>query len=200
MSVFKNVADIQTSRICIKGSRAGSALPQHRLEAIRLSEGSVASLAERAEKSPQPRGGQQRMDNMLLITNDGRKLALDQRLVNPMLPSDPSSKAMKCAENVFGNMAAYRRRRRSTQMIFCDLSPLKDGQVPAFVIDIRAAGIGYSRKRNRLHPQRQSEVRKDLFGKVRSGPGAYPAGRHPAHGRQHQLPAKLVALHHLECR
>ena len=61
------------------------------------------------------------MDNMLLITNDGRKLALDQRLVNPMLPDDPNSKSAKCAENVF-EIWQRTAGQRSTQMIFCDLS------------------------------------------------------------------------------
>ena len=78
----------------------------------------VASLAERAE---QVRNKQvdSSVDNMLLITNDGRKLALDQRLINPMLPADPESKAVKCAETVFD---IWRRtaEKRSTQMIFCD--------------------------------------------------------------------------------
>ena len=78
----------------------------------------VASLAERAE---QVRNKQvdSSVDNMLLITNDGRKLALDQRLINPMLPADPESKAVKCTETVFD---IWRRtaEKHSTQMIFCD--------------------------------------------------------------------------------
>ena len=76
----------------------------------------MASLAERAEKV-RNREVDSSVDNMLLITNDGRKLALDQRLVNPMLPSDPNSKAAKCAENGF---EIWQRTvdKRSTQMIF----------------------------------------------------------------------------------
>ena len=99
MSVFKNVADIQTADML------KLPVPEARYHNIALKPSEyqkeiVASLAERAEKV-RNREVDSSVDNMLLITNDGRKLALDQRLVNPMLPSDPNSKAAKCAENVF---------------------------------------------------------------------------------------------------
>ena len=117
ISVFKNVADIQTADML------NLPVPEAHYHNIALKPSEyqkemVASLAERAE---QVRNKQvdSSVDNMLLITNDGRKLALDQRLINPMLPADPESKAVKCAETVFD---IWRRtaEKHSTQMIFCD--------------------------------------------------------------------------------
>ena len=99
MSVFKNVADIQTADML----KLPVPEAHYRNIALKPSEYQkeiVASLAERAEKV-RNREVDSSVDNMLMITNDGRKLALDQRLVNPMLPSDPNSKAAKCTENVF---------------------------------------------------------------------------------------------------
>ena len=117
MSVFKNVADIQTADML------KLPVPEARYHNIALKPSEyqkeiVASLAERAEKV-RNRMVDSTEDNMLLITNDGRKLALDQRLVNPMLPSDPNSKAAKCAENAF-EIWQRTADQHSTQMIFCD--------------------------------------------------------------------------------
>ena len=99
MSVFKNVADIQTADM-LKLPVPEAHYHNIALKPSEYQKEIVASLAERAEKV-RNREVDSSVDNMLLITNDGRKLALDQRLVNPMLPSDPNSKAAKCAENVF---------------------------------------------------------------------------------------------------
>ena len=117
MSVFKNVADIQTADM-LKLPVPEAHYHNIALKPSEYQKEIVASLAERAEKV-RNREVDSSVDNMLLITNDGRKLALDQRLVNPMLPSDPNSKAAKCAENVF---EIWKRTadQRSTQMIFCD--------------------------------------------------------------------------------
>ena len=117
MSVFKNVADIQTADM-LKLPVPEAHYHNIALKPSEYQKEIVASLAERAEKV-RNREVDSSVDNMLMITNDGRKLALDQRLVNPMLPSDPNSKAAKCAENVF---EIWRRTagQRSTQMIFCD--------------------------------------------------------------------------------
>ena len=117
MSVFKNVADIQTADM-LKLPVPEAHYHNIALKPSEYQKEIVASLAERAEKV-RNREVDSSVDNMLLITNDGRKLALDQRLVNPMLPSAPNSKAAKCAENVF---EIWQRTvdKRSTQMIFCD--------------------------------------------------------------------------------
>lgn len=117
ISVFKNVADIQTADML------NLPVPEAHYHNIALKPSEyqkemVASLAERAEQV-RNRQVDSSVDNMLLITNDGRKLALDQRLINPMLPSDPESKAAKCAETVF-DIWQRTAEKRSTQMIFCD--------------------------------------------------------------------------------
>ena len=108
MSVFKNVADIQTADM-LKLPVPEAHYHNIALKPSEYQKEIVASLAERAEKV-RNREVDSSVDNMLMITNDGRKLALDQRLVNPMLPSDPNSKAAKCAENVF---EIWRRRHRA---------------------------------------------------------------------------------------
>ena len=117
MSVFKNVADIQTADM-LKLPVPEAHYHNIALKPSEYQKEIVASLAERAEQV-RNRQVDSSVDNMLLITNDGRKLALDQRLVNPMLPSDPNSKAAKCAENVF-EIWQRTAGQRSTQMIFCD--------------------------------------------------------------------------------
>ena len=115
MSVFKNVADIQTADM-LKLPVPEAHYHNIALKPSEYQKEIVASLAERAEKV-RNREVDSSVDNMLLITNDGRKLALDQRLVNPMLPSDPDSKAAKCAENVF-EIWQRTADQRSTQMSF----------------------------------------------------------------------------------
>ena len=115
MSVFKNVADIQTADM-LKLPVPEAHYHNIALKPSEYQKEIVASLAERAEKV-RNREVDSSVDNMLLITNDGRKLALDQRLVNPMLPSDPGSKAAKCAENVF-EIWQRTADQCSTQMIF----------------------------------------------------------------------------------
>lgn len=115
MSVFKNVADIQTADM-LKLPVPEAHYHNIALKPSEYQKEIVASLAERAEKV-RNREVDSSVDNMLIITNDGRKLALDQRLVNPMLPSDPNSKAAKCAENVF-EIWQRTADQCSTQMIF----------------------------------------------------------------------------------
>ena len=160
----------------------------------------VASLAERAEKV-RNRKVDSSVDNMLLITNDGRKLALDQRLVNPMLPSDPNSKAAKCAENVF---EIWRRTadKRSTQMIFWDLSTPKDDGAFSVYDDIRAKLLELGIPENEIafiHNAKSEAQKKDLFGKVRSGQVRILLGSTQRMGAGTNCQQKLIALHHLEC-
>ena len=138
---------------------------------------------------------------MLLITNDGRKLALDQRLVNPMLPSDPNSKAAKCAENVF---EIWRRTadKRSTQMIFCDLSTPKDDGAFSVYDDIHAKLLELGIPENEIafiHNAKSEVQKKDLFGKVRSGQVRILLGSTQRMGAGTNCQQKLIALHHLDC-
>lgn len=199
MSVFKNVADIQTADM-LKLPVPEAHYHNIALKPSEYQKEIVASLAERAEKV-RNREVDSSVDNMLMITNDGRKLALDQRLVNPMLPSDPNSKAAKCAENVF---EIWRRTagQRSTQMIFCDLSTPKDDGTFSVYDDIHAKLLELGIPENEIafiHNAKSEVQKKDLFGKVRSGQVRILLGSTQRMGAGTNCQQKLVALHHLDC-
>ena len=199
ISVFKNVADIQTADML------NLPVPEANYHNIALKPSEyqkemVASLAERAE---QVRNKQvdSSVDNMLLITNDGRKLALDQRLINPMLPADPESKAVKCAETVFD---IWRRtaEKHSTQMIFCDLSTPKGEGVFSVYDDIRSKLVEMGVPENEIayiHDAKTEAQKKDLFAKVRAGQVRVLLGSTQRMGAGTNCQQKLVALHHLDC-
>ena len=215
MSLFKNVADIQTADM-LKLPVPEAHYHNIALKPSEYQKQIVASLAERAEKV-RNREVDSRVDNMLLITNDGRKLALDQRLVNPMLPSDPDSKAAKCVENVF-EIWQRTADQRSTQMIFCDLStPGKErpiemvqkedgsfGMAPFQNVyeDIRTKLIELGVPENEIafiHNAKSEVQKKDLFGKVRNGQVRILLGSTQRMGAGTNCQQKLVALHHLDC-
>ena len=199
ISVFKNVADIQTADML------NLPVPEAHYHNVALKPSEyqkemVASLAERAE---QVRNKQvdSSVDNMLLITNDGRKLALDQRLINPMLPADPESKAVKCAETVFD---IWRRtaEKHSTQMIFCDLSTPKGDEVFSVYDDIRSKLVEMGVPENEIayiHDAKTEAQKKDLFAKVRAGQVRVLLGSTQRMGAGTNCQQKLVALHHLDC-
>ena len=199
MSVFKNVADIQTADM-LKLPVPEAHYHNIALKPSEYQKEIVASLAERAEKV-RNREVDSSVDNMLLITNDGRKLALDQRLVNPMLPSDPNSKSAKCAENVF---EIWRRTadQHSTQMIFCDLSTPKDDGTFSVYDDIHAKLLELGVPENEIafiHNAKSEVQKKDLFGKVRSGQVRILLGSTQRMGAGTNCQQKLIALHHLDC-
>lgn len=199
MSVFKNVADIQTADM-LKLPVPEAHYHNIALKPSEYQKEIVASLAERAEKV-RNREVDSSVDNMLLITNDGRKLALDQRLVNPMLPSDPNSKAAKCAENVF-EIWQRTADKRSTQMIFCDLSTPKDDGTFSVYDDIRAKLLELGVPENEIafiHNAKSEVQKKDLFGKVRSGQVRILLGSTQRMGAGTNCQQKLIALHHLDC-
>ncbi len=215
ISLFKNVADIQTADM-LKLPVPEAHYHNIALKPSEYQKQIVASLAERAEKV-RNREVDSRVDNILLITNDGRKLALDQRLVNPMLPSDPDSKAAKCAENVF-EIWQRTADQRSTQMIFCDLStPGKErpiemvqkedgsfGMAPFQNVyeDIRTKLIELGVPENEIafiHNAKSEVQKKDLFGKVRNGQVRILLGSTQRMGAGTNCQQKLVALHHLDC-
>ena len=199
MSVFKNVADIQTADML------KLPVPEAHYHNIALMPSEyqkeiVASLAERAEKV-RNREVDSSVDNMLMITNDGRKLALDQRLITPMLPSDPNSKAAKCAENVF-EIWQRTADKRSTQMIFCDLSTPKDDGTFSVYDDVRAKLLELGVPENEIafiHNAKSEVQKKDLFGKVRSGQVRILLGSTQRMGAGTNCQQKLIALHHLDC-
>ena len=199
MSVFKNVADIQTADM-LKLPVPEAHYHNIALKPSEYQKEIVASLAERAEKV-RNREVDSSVDNMLMITNDGRKLALDQRLVNPMLPSDPNSKAAKCAENVF-EIWQRTADQRSTQMIFCDLSTPKDDGTFSVYDDIRAKLLELGVPENEIafiHNAKSEVQKKDLFGKVRSGQVRILLGSTQRMGAGTNCQQKLIALHHLDC-
>ena len=199
MSVFKNVADIQTADM-LKLPVPEAHYHNIALKPSEYQKEIVASLAERAEKV-RNRQVDSSVDNMLLITNDGRKLALDQRLINPMLPSDPNSKAAKCAENVF-EIWQRTADKRSTQMIFCDLSTPKDDGTFSVYDDIHAKLLELGIPENEIafiHNAKSEVQKKDLFGKVRSGQVRILLGSTQRMGAGTNCQQKLIALHHLDC-
>ena len=199
MSAFKNVADIQTADML----KLPVPEAHHHNIALKPSEYQkkmVEALGERAEKV-RNREVDSSVDNMLLITNDGRKLALDQRLVNPMLPSDPDSKAAKCAENVF-EIWQRTADQHSTQMIFCDLStPKGDGSFSVYD-DIRDKLLELGIPENEIayiHNAKSEAQKKDLFAKVRAGQVRVLLGSTQRMGAGTNCQQKLIALHHLDC-
>ena len=199
MSVFKNVADIQTADM-LKLPVPEAHYHNIALKPSEYQKEIVASLAERAEKV-RNREVDSSVDNMLMITNDGRKLALDQRLINPMLPSAPNSKAAKCAENVF-EIWQRTADKRSTQMIFCDLSTPKDDGTFSVYDDIHAKLLELGIPENEIafiHNAKSEVQKKDLLGKVRSGQVRILLGSTQRMGAGTNCQQKLVALHHLDC-
>ncbi len=199
ISVFKNVADIQTADML------NLPVPEAHYHNIALKPSEyqkemVASLAERAEQV-RNRQVDSSVDNMLLITNDGRKLALDQRLINPMLPSDPESKAAKCAETVF-DIWQRTAEKHSTQMIFCDLSTPKGEGVFSVYDDIRDKLLAMGVPENEIayiHDAKTEAQKKVLFAKVRAGQVRVLLGSTQRMGAGTNCQQKLVALHHLDC-
>ena len=159
----------------------------------------VASLAERAE-AVRDRRVEAHIDNMLKITNDGRKLALDQRLINDMLPDDDNSKATTCVDKAF-EIWEETKEQKSAQLIFCDLStPKGDGTFNVYE-DIRDKLIskGVSKEEIAFIHDANTETRKaELFAKVRSGQVRFLLGSTAKMGAGTNVQDRLIALHHLD--
>lgn len=159
----------------------------------------VASLADRAEVVRNG-GVDSTVDNMLKITNDGRKLALDQRLINPMLPDDENSKASVCVEKAF---AIYEEEKemKGAQLIFCDLStPKNDGNFNVYD-DIKQKLMSKGVPENEIafiHDANTETKKADLFAKVRSGDVRFLLGSTAKMGAGTNVQDRLIALHHLE--
>ena len=199
MAMFKETADIQTAdmlKLPVPEAHYHSVV----LKPSETQKEMVASLSERAERV-RNKMADSSVDNMLLITNDGRKLALDQRLMNDMLPDSETSKVGACAENVF-DIWQRTADRKSTQMVFCDLStPHGDGKFNVYD-DLRnkliakgvpAEEIAY------IHTANSEAQKKELFGKVRSGQVRVLIGSTQKMGAGTNVQTKLAALHHLDC-
>ena len=198
IALFKESADIQTPDML------NLPVPEAEYENVVLKpseyqQDMVASLAERAE-AVRDRQVQPYEDNMLKITNDGRKLALDQRLINDMLPDDENSKASTCVEKAF-EIWEQTKEQKSTQLIFCDLStPKGDGTFNVYE-DIRNKLIekGVPPEEIAFIHEANTELRKaELFGKVRSGQVRFLLGSTQKMGAGTNVQDRLIALHHLD--
>ncbi len=205
ISLFKEVADIQTAETLN--------LPTPEFENINvvvkpseIQQEMVKALGERAEKI---RSGavDATEDNMLKITNEGRKLALDQRLINPLLPDSESSKVNSCCENIY-RIWDENSEKKSTQLVFCDLSTPKDlkGYEKEEFTDI------YNELKKKLiqkgippdeiafiHEADNEVKKKELFSKVRKGQVRVLIGSTQKMGAGTNVQDKLIATHHLDC-
>ena len=215
MSMFKEVADIQTADML------NLPVPKANYHNIVLKpseqqEEMVAALGERAEKV-RNRMADSTEDNMLLITNDGRKLALDHRLIKPLLQDSDTSKINACAGDVF-DIWQRTADQRSAQMVFCDLSTPGKNR-PIEMVPNEQGGYEmaefqnvYDDLRNKLiargipaeeiayiHSANTETQKKELFGKVRSGQVRVLIGSTQKMGAGTNVQKKLVALHHLDC-
>ena len=199
MATFKMAADIQTADM-LKLPVPKANFHTEVIAPSELQKEMVASLAERAEKI---RAGKvdPTDDNMLKVTNDGRKLALDMRLVQPLAPDDPNGKIAVCARNVF-QIWEQTREQRSAQLVFCDLStPRKDGGFDVYN-DLKQKLIekGVPEDEIAFIHDADTDVRKQaLFAKVRAGTVRVLMGSTQKMGAGTNCQDRLIALHDVDC-
>lgn len=208
MNIFKEVADIQTADTL--------KLPTPEVEnhyvATKPSEiqkEMVKGLGKRADKI-RNREVDSQTDNMLKITNEGRKLALDQRLMNPILEDDKNSKVNTCAENIF-KIWNDTKNKKSTQLVFCDLSTPKILNQDWLSDDYKFTDVYNDLKRKLMlkgipeneikfiHEADNEVKKKELFSKVRNGEVRILIGSTFKMGAGTNVQDKLIALHHLDC-
>ena len=199
MLMFREIADIQTADML------KLPVPKVNYHNIKVAPSDiqkemVASLAKRAEKV-RARAVEPQVDNMLKITNDGRKLALDQRLIDPMLPDDAGSKVNACVDNVYRIWEEH-ADTRAAQLLFCDLStPKGDGTFNVYD-DIREKLIqrGIPAEQIRfIHEAATDAKKKELFAKVRSGEVRILLGSTQKMGAGTNVQDRLIAIHNLDC-
>ena len=199
MQMFREVADIQTADM-LKLPVPKVNYHNIKTKPSDIQTEMVASFAKRAEKV-RARLVEPNIDNMLKITNDGRKLALDQRMIDPMLPDDPDSKVNACVDNVYRIWEEH-ADTKATQLVFCDLStPKNDGTFNVYD-DMRekliARGIPAEQVRF-IHEATTDAQKKELFGKVRSGEVRVLFGSTPKMGAGTNVQDRLIAIHNLDC-
>nr|WP_312038086.1 N-6 DNA methylase [Pelotomaculum terephthalicicum] len=199
MSMFKEVADIKTADMLDlpvpKANYHNVAVKPSKFQ-----RDMVAELGERAEKV-RNRMVEPHEDNMLKITNDGRKLALDQRLANPMLPDHEESKVNACVDNIFRFWQEH-RDQKLTQLVFCDLStPKNDGNFNVYD-DVRqkltARGVPTDEIAF-IHDANTETRKKELFARVRAGQVRVLVGSTFKMGAGTNVQDRLIALHDLDC-
>lgn len=198
MAMFKEIADIQTADML--------KLPVPEAEFINVSvkpsefqKEMVEGLSDRADKIRKKEVSAD-MDNMLKVINDGRKLALEQRLLNPMLPDFEGSKVNACVENVYG-IWEKEKDRKLTQLIFCDLStPRNDGYDVYHDIKEKLVKRGMPEEEIKFIHEADSEAKKaELFSRVREGKVRVLIGSTQKMGAGTNVQQRLVALHDLDC-
>ena len=199
MAMFKEIADIKTADML------NLPVPEAKYHNIavkpsEMQKEMVASLAERAE---QVRGGgvDSSVDNMLKITNDGRKLALDQRMINDMLPDFEGSKINACVDNIY-RIWEENADKKSAQLVFCDLSTPKNDGTFSVYNDIRKKlierGIPESEVKF-IHEADTDMKKKELFQKTRKGEVRVLLGSTQKMGAGTNVQDKLIALHDVDC-
>ena len=199
ISIFKEAADIQTADML------NLPVPEAEYinEVLKPSEEQKEMVEAFSERAEQVRGGavDPRVDNMLKITNDGRKCALDQRLLNDMFPDAGESKVNACVENAF-QVWEDGKDTQATQLIFCDLStPKTDGTFNVYD-DVRNKLVerGIPKDQIAFIHEYNTEVKKaELFAKVRAGQVRILMGSTPKLGAGTNVQDRLLALHHLDC-
>ena len=198
MAMFKEVADIKTS------DQLHLPVPEAKFETVvvkpsDIQKEMVQNLSERAAKVHSGTVDASE-DNMLCITNDGRKIGLDQRLMNPLLPDDPASKLNACVRNVL-QIWEDGREQKLTQLLFCDLStPKNDGQFNVYddiKTKLQTAGVPESEVAF-IHSADTEAKKAALFSKVRSGDVRILLGSTAKMGAGTNVQDRLVAVHHLD--
>lgn len=199
MNVFKEAADIKTADML------NLPVPEANFHNVvvkptDIQKEMVSALSERAKDIHDKRVMPEE-DNMLKVTNDGRKIGLDQRLIDPLLPDDPNSKVNTCINNVF-DIYTKNADTKATQLIFCDFStPKNDGSFNLYD-DIRDKLIakGVPKAEIAFIHEADTEVKKkELFAKVRTGQVRVLLGSTAKCGAGTNIQDKLIALHHLDC-
>ena len=199
MAAFKEVADIQTADM-LKLPVPKANFHTEVVKPSEIQKEMIRGLAERAEKI-HAGGVDPHVDNMLRITNDGRKLALDMRLIQPLAPDDPNGKVAVCARNVY-RIWEQTKEKRSAQLVFCDLStPATDGSFSVYD-DLKKklmdAGIP-EEEIAFIHTADSEAKKKELFSKVRAGQVRVLLGSTAKMGAGTNVQDKLIALHDLDC-
>ncbi|WP_369923376.1 LPD25 domain-containing protein [Thomasclavelia cocleata] len=199
MQMFREVADIQTADM-LKLPVPKVNYHNIKTKPSEIQSEMVAGLAKRAEKI-RAKLVKPQTDNMLKVTNDGRQLALDQRLIDPMLPDDPNSKVNACVENMYRIWEEH-ADTKAAQLLFCDLStPKNDGMFNVYD-DMREKLIrrGIPAEQVRfIHEANTDAQKKELFAKVRSGEVRILFGSTQKMGAGTNVQDRLIAIHNLDC-
>lgn len=199
MAMFKEVADIKTADTL----NLPTPTPHYHNVAVKPSDFQKAMVAELGERAEKVRNNQvdASVDNMLKITNDGRKLALDQRMINPLLPDFEGSKINACIDNIF-TIWQENADKKSAQLVFCDLSTPKPDAEFSVYTDIRKKLIERGVPKSEIsfiHEAKTEAQKQELFKKVRKGEVRVLLGSTQKMGAGTNVQNKLIALHDIDC-